>query len=113
MGCHRNYDHFLKGGLIAVTDVGQRAQGYFERPTAGMMTNQANSISQSNLLDLSPLSTTNTNQVMNKTDNDDGTTSSQSFPNANNDNQSIDITKSTTIANCNSTKPIVSLFHCK
>ncbi|OTF73544.1 potassium voltage-gated channel protein Shab-like protein, partial [Euroglyphus maynei] len=62
MGCHRNYDHFLKGGLIAVTDVGQRAQGYFERPTAGMMTNQANSISQSNLLDLSPLSTTNTNQ---------------------------------------------------
>nr|XP_046911613.1 potassium voltage-gated channel protein Shab-like isoform X3 [Dermatophagoides farinae] len=127
VGCYRNFDHFLKGGYMAATDAGQRAESYFERPTSGMVTttNRANSISTNNLLDLSPLSqtTTNTNrmmmnpmddhQIMNNQDNHPATRSSktnlsfsnpnsmnQTFNDSNNDDQAtMNAKKSTTILN--------------
>lgn len=57
IGCYRNFDHFLKGGCLSSSEIGQRAEsGYFDRPNSSgaRIDRKLNSVSANNLLDLSP-----------------------------------------------------------
>lgn len=66
LGCYRNFEHFLPGGVLAMTALGSRKSSRADRGSSGSTlpmtttstTNRisATSVSANNLLDLSPMS---------------------------------------------------------